>query len=238
MKLKSLGKAIRDNKSIILSCLGIGGFVLGTVKASANAYEAGQERRPVKFKDLAFPIVVETLSAASILTGNMIDRREKKMLAASYILMAALRGKQQTSDETDALAKKAAEDLHLGKNLDEYHYFHDPVSNQVFYTDMKTVLGAEFLVNRQLSIFGVVNAEDWPYFLGIEVTDDNAINLIDKGWDASIIDEFFQSPGIEFAHIPYDKDYICVLPDGSEQCIPKEDILEIVMNVYPRELGE
>lgn len=239
-KLSNFGKIIRKNRSYILSFLGISGFIFGTVNMSLSAYKAGKEKRKIALKDILLTALIDVASSASILTGNVLDSRDKKRLAAGYILLAAVQQRylNNKNEAVDSIAKQAAKDLKLGENIDEYHYFHDPISDQVFYTDMKTVLGAEFLVNRQLSIFGVVNAEDWPYFLGIEVTDDNAINIIDKGWDASIIDEFFQSPGIEFAHVQYYKDYICTLPDGSIQRIPKEDILEIVMSVYPKDLSE
>lgn len=238
-KLSKFGKMIRKNRSYILSFLGIGGFIFGTVNSSKVAYMAGQEHRPVKFTELLPTILIDIASAASIITGNVLDSKDKKHLLASYALLTAVQQRYSGTftKETESIARKAAEDLHLGKDLDEYHYFYDPISEEIFYTDMKTVVGAEYLINRQLSIYGSVDVQDWWWLLGIEVTDNKSIELLDHGWDSSVIEEFFDSPGIEFYHGEHAEDYIATLPDGSIQKIPKEDILDICMSYYPKELN-
>lgn len=247
--LGTLGRRVRRNKTTIMTLAGLGGMIFAQAKSISEAYElgrSGNDIAPNNLKGFIAPGIVEIASVGLIIGANVLDRKKQASLIAGYLALDQLR-KRYRDKNIELNGKEADERIKKSFVADAYreraamlnpdsevkHLFYDEVSDTVFLSDDKTVFGAEYLLNRQLALWGSVDATDWLYFLGIEETGDHGIDISELGWNAGFIEDWSRNPGIEFYHdeLVYDSEEANDV--WGMDIDPGTTFTYIHMNVYP-----
>lgn len=152
------------------------------------------------------PVVVGVSSIACILGANVFSRRQQAALASAYALLdrsfkkyrdSAKRVYGEDADETiqhDIMIAEYAKLTNLPHG--DLVLFYDSISDLYFYSTPQAVMEAELDLNRNLSIRGYANLNEFYNFLGIPETIEGDI----LGWDLYSGETTYGYKWIDFEH--------------------------------------
>ena len=199
--------------------------VKATSKAVKRLEEAKEEKGEDLTKSEAFlvaapvyvrPILIGTSTVACIFCTNVLNKRKQASLVSAYALLdnaskeyrnklKELYGEEADVKIMDAIAKdKRDEDIAVytpgcrGVSLSgEKVLFFESFRGKYFEATMNEVLNAEYHLNRNFTLRGCANLNEFYEFLGLEKTDfGDAL-----GWSASELMEGGLMPWIDFDHV-------------------------------------
>lgn len=161
------------------------------------------------------PILIGTSTVACIFCANVLNKRKQASLISAYALLdnaskeyrnklKELYGEEADIKIRDAIAKdKRDEDIAgyvpgcRGVSLSgEKVLFYESFRGKYFEATMNEVLNAEYHLNRNFTLRGCANLNEFYEFLGLEKTDAGET----LGWSSSEMMEGGLMPWIDFDH--------------------------------------
>lgn len=174
------------------------------------------------------PTAVIGLSTIACLLGaNVLNKHHQAALASAYALADGMykeyRGKvrELLGEETDiriqdAIVKEKCKEQRVYvpgyQSIDtsgETRLFYEPHRNGYFESTMEAVLNAEYHLNRNYSMRGYAELNEFYEFLGLEPITEGSI----LGWDCERLIEDYEATWIDFDN------RIVTMEDGLEVCV-------------------
>lgn len=186
------------------------------------------------------PIVIGASTIACVLGANVLNKRQQATLVSAYALADGMykeyRGKvkELLGEETDirirdAIVKEHCKEQYVGTpgchSIDtsgEKRLFYEPNMGLYFDSTMNAVLNAEYHLNRNFSMRGYAELNEFYEFLGLDKTDEGAV----LGWDCQQLIEGYESTWIDFDN------RIVTLDDGLEVCVIDTPIAPVLLDEY------
>ena len=220
--LRSSKVFFRKNGSTILTCVGAAGVVATTitaVKATPKAVRLLEEAKEEKGEDLTKFEVVKIAGPAyipSVLLGastiacifgaNALNKRQQAALTSAYALLdnsyKEYRKKVSELYGEDADANVRKEIVKDNYEEDKYptedgtQLFYDMYSERYFEAPLERVIAAQYEINRQISVWGGADLNEFYNMLGIEPVDYG--NYV--GWSSGSLYECTWNDWLDFYH--------------------------------------
>ena len=186
------------------------------------------------------PIIIGASTIACVLGANVLNKRQQASLASAYALADGMykeyRGKvkELLGEETDirirdAIAMEHCKEQYVGTpgchSIDtsgETRLFYEPNIGLYFESTMAAVLNAEYHLNRNFSMRGYAELNEFYDFLGLDQTKAGS----SLGWDCQQLIEEYESTWIDFDN------RVVTLDDGLEVCIIDTPITPVLLDEY------
>lgn len=181
--------------------------------------EKGEDLTKLEVVKTAAPAYIPTAvigvsTIACVFGANVLNKRHQAALVSAYALADNAykeyrnKVKELLGEETDdriceAIAIDKCEDIDVYvpgyRSLDtngEKYLFYDEHSRRYFEKTIEAVQNAEYHLNRNYSMRGSANLNEFYEFLGLEPTKEGEV----LGWDCSKMIEEYEATWIDFDH--------------------------------------
>lgn len=181
--------------------------------------EKGEELTKMEMVQVAAPVYIPSVvigasTIACIFGANVLNKRHQASLASAYALIDSAykdyrnKVKELYGDEMDrniraSIAKDKCEELGAHApgyaSLDisgERRLFYEEYRGKYFETTIENVQNAEYHLNRNFTMRGDTNLNEFYSFLGLETTKEGEI----LGWDITRMVEEYDAYWIDFDH--------------------------------------
>lgn len=181
--------------------------------------EKGEELTTSEMLVVAAPSYIPTVlfggaTLACIFGANVLSRRQQASLASAYMLVDGMhkdyrnKVKELLGEETDtkirdAIAMDKCEDAgayvpgYGSLNTDgETRLFYEEYRGRYFESTVEAVLNAEYHLNRNFSMRGYTNLNEFYEFLGLPETAEGEV----IGWSSWQLAEQYEATWIDFSH--------------------------------------
>ena len=184
--------------------------------------------------------IIGISTIACIFGANVLNKRQQAALISAYALMEntykEYRGKvkELLGEDTDikiqdSIIKQKCKKQQVYvpglQSIDtsgETRLFYDLYSDSYFESTMEAVINAEYHLNRNFSMRGYAELNEFYDFLGLKPTKEGSI----LGWDCNWMTEDFEATWIDFDN------RIVTMNDGLEVCIINTPIQPRILDEY------
>lgn len=213
---------VKRNASTILTCVGGVGTVAtavlavkATPKAIALLDEAkeakGEELTKMEIVKVAGPAYIPAIATcattlACIFGANILNKRQQAALMSAYAFLDTsykeykkkveeLYGEEATKHIQESIAKDKYEESDLSTN-DNKELFYDVYSERYFESTTEKVVAAQYAINRQISLDGYADLNDFYEVLGLDPVDYGKF----LGWSSGTLMDMAWSDWLDFTH--------------------------------------
>lgn len=185
-------------------------------------------------------VIIGASTIACVLGANVLNKRQQASLVSAYALAENMykeyRGKvrELLGEETDiriqdAIVKEKCKEQQVYvpgcQSIDtsgETRLFYEQYRDSYFESTMEAVLNAEYHLNRNFSMRGYAELNEFYDFLGLEPTKEGSA----LGWDCQQLIEGYEATWIDFDN------RIVTMDDGLEVCIIDMPIPPVLLEEY------